>query len=311
MGQYKTTTGQNIYDVVLHIYGSLDGITDLLINNTDLSLSDEIQSGTTLNYTDELIVDSNVVNNFKANGVIPANGSRGVYFKEIDSDPNIILICDNLTKIVTLNIAGIGDIMVDWGDNSTIQTIGLNQNITTISHIFNSKLPEDRKIVIYGSTTLYTLDISGSNAKEVYFLRDIKIRDYANRKCQSTLEHLRLSKITLNIDLQDCKVTDFTPIIDCNNLITLNLYSNNTNAIVFEAYLKSLVANYGSRRGCTITIKQQLSGTYKEPVRDSNSKYVISSAMEAVWVLVNEPTWQEAGYWKIIINNQTYTTENE
>lgn len=309
MGQYKSTTGQNIYDIVLHIYGSLDGITDLLINNTGLSLSDDIKSGTIFTYTDELIVDNNVVNNLNANSIIPANGSRGVYFKEIDADPNIILVCDNLTKIITLNLAGIGDIMVDWGDNSDIQKLTLNQDIISVSHIFNSKLSEDRKVVIYGSTTFYTFDVTGSNAHEIYFLRDILVRDYVNRKCKSTLEHLRLSKVTLNIDLQDCKVADITPIINCNNLITLNLYSDSTNAVVFESYLKALVANYGSRRGCTVTIKPQLTGTYKEPVRDSNSKYVISSAMEAVWVLVNEPTWQEAGYWKIIINNQTYTTE--
>lgn len=311
MGQYKSTTGQNIYDIVLHIYGSLDWITDLLINNTSLSLSDQIKSGTIFKYTDELIVDSSVVNVLNANSIIPANGSRGVYFKPTNDTPNIILICDHLDKIASLNLSGMGNIMIDWGDNSDIQTVHLGQDTVKLPHIFDSKTAESRKITIYGSTTFYTLDLSGVKATEIYFLQDILVDNYVNNKCESTLEHLRLSKNTLNIDLLNCQVIDLTPIVDCNKLMTLNLYSDSTNTTVFESYLKDLVANYGSRRGCTVIIKPQLSGAYKEPDRDSNSKYVINSAMEAVWVLVNEPEWQEAGFWKIIINNQIYTTGNE
>lgn len=309
MGQYKTTTGQNIYDVILHIYGSLDGLTDLLINNPNLSLSDTIYSGIILNYTDELVVNSGVVNSLKANSVIPANGTRGVYYKEIKLDPSIALVCDHLTKISFINLSGDGDIYVDWGDNSDIQKIKLTPDLTSLSHIFNSKVLASRRIMIYGAATFSILDISGVNASEVYFLRDILIENYINSKCKSTVEHLRLSKNTLNIDLYDCRVSDLTPLLECNKLMTLNLYSGNTNVVVIENYLKSLVANYGIRRGCRLTIQPQLTGIYREPVRDSNSEYVINSAMEAVWVLINEPTWQEAGFWKIIINNQIYTTE--
>ena len=45
MGNYRVITGQNIYDVALHLYGSIEGIVDLLINNPGLSLETELRTG--------------------------------------------------------------------------------------------------------------------------------------------------------------------------------------------------------------------------------------------------------------------------
>ena len=36
MGRYKVIAGQNIYDIALHIYGSIEGIVDLMMCNTCL-----------------------------------------------------------------------------------------------------------------------------------------------------------------------------------------------------------------------------------------------------------------------------------
>ena len=45
MGSYRVVAGQNIYDVALHLYGSVEGIVDLLVNNPALSLETELCSG--------------------------------------------------------------------------------------------------------------------------------------------------------------------------------------------------------------------------------------------------------------------------
>lgn len=37
MGKYIVTTGQNIYDVALHLTGSIEGIIDLMLSNPTLS----------------------------------------------------------------------------------------------------------------------------------------------------------------------------------------------------------------------------------------------------------------------------------
>ena len=55
MGRYKVIAGQNIYDIALHIYGSIEGIVDLMMCNTDLSLDTTLKVGDELIYSDDFI----------------------------------------------------------------------------------------------------------------------------------------------------------------------------------------------------------------------------------------------------------------
>lgn len=68
MGRYITTHGQNLYDVALHIYGSIEGIVDLLMNNTTLSLNDNLKAGIELVYTDNFIINSDTAHYLKTIG---------------------------------------------------------------------------------------------------------------------------------------------------------------------------------------------------------------------------------------------------
>lgn len=52
MGKYAVINGQNLYDIALDLYSSIEGIVDLLMNNTDLSLADDLQTGDELIYTE-------------------------------------------------------------------------------------------------------------------------------------------------------------------------------------------------------------------------------------------------------------------
>ena len=45
MGKYRVVAGQNIYDVALYLYGSIEGVVDLLINNPDLSFATTLTAG--------------------------------------------------------------------------------------------------------------------------------------------------------------------------------------------------------------------------------------------------------------------------
>ena len=81
MGNYRVITGQNIYDVALHLYGSIEGIVDLLINNPDLSLETELRTGQELTYTDGFIINADVVAYNGMHGIVPSNGERHVYPK--------------------------------------------------------------------------------------------------------------------------------------------------------------------------------------------------------------------------------------
>ena len=81
MGKYIVTHGQNLYDVALHIYGSIEGVIDLMMNNTSLSLDQILKAGDELVYTDDYVINKDVAAYYKVNEIMPANGERHVYPK--------------------------------------------------------------------------------------------------------------------------------------------------------------------------------------------------------------------------------------
>ena len=56
------------------------------------------------------------------------------------------------------------------------------------------------------------------------------------------------------------------------------------------------------RRNCKVILDTQPSGTYKEPLKDSNGNYVITTGMEAIYVITHETAWNEAVHGALIIN---------
>lgn len=309
MGQYKTSIGQNIYDIALHIYGSLDGLTDLLINNPSLSLSLPIKPDTLLTYTDNLFVNSNVVSTLISNNVTPANGSADIYYKEDPSDRIIDIICKPTQKVAEIGLSGNGVLLIDWGDNSDIQEVKLQSNKIIYQHVFKNKIKQNRKIKFFGSVQFIDFDISNLDAINMFFLKNINIEKYIHCASKCEIEHLRLCDGVYNLSLKGAKITDLSPLLELKDLITLDLNSQYINSLDIENYFIGLVQNYGNRRGCTISINSPLRGVYKEPDKDNNNKYIFTSAMEAIWVLLNEPLWQEGGFWHVIINNKDYTAE--
>ena len=89
----------------------------------------------------------------------------------------------------------------------------------------------------------------------------------------------------------------------------LNLCGSHLKTAILDEYFKGLVSEYEDRRNCHITLTSYPSGFYREPDRDKNGNYILSTGMEAIWLLTHEPSWNEAGYWKIQINNDIYTTQ--
>lgn len=309
MGQYKTSIGQNIYDIALHIYGSLDGLTDLLINNPSLSLSLPIKPDTLLTYTDNLFVNSNVVSTLISNNVTPANGSADIYYKEDPSDRIIDIICKPTQKVAEIGLSGNGVLLIDWGDNSDIQEVTLQSNKIIYQHVFKNKIKQNRKIKFFGSVQFIDFDISNLDAINMFFLKNINIEKYIHCASKCEIEHLRLCDNVYHLSLNESKISNLSPLIQLNNLITLDLTSKYINNNDIENYLIGLVNNYGNRRCCTIIINSDLNGIYREPSIGNDNKYIVTSAMEAVWVLVNEPDWQEGGFWHIIIKQNDYTSE--
>ncbi|MFR2062735.1 MAG: hypothetical protein ACLS37_13150 [Alistipes sp.] len=81
MGKYVVTEGQNLYDIALHLTGSIEGIVDLLICNPVLSLADTLRGGDELFYTDDFVINADVVARYRREQIVPAGGERNVYPK--------------------------------------------------------------------------------------------------------------------------------------------------------------------------------------------------------------------------------------
>lgn len=78
MNKYITKSGQNLYDVALTIYGSVEGIFDLLLSNREISLETVLAKGTELSYHDDFILNRDIANWFIDNEVTVKNGNTQI-----------------------------------------------------------------------------------------------------------------------------------------------------------------------------------------------------------------------------------------
>jgi len=76
MTEYYVRQNQNIFDVAMTVHGSIEGIYDLLISNTDLSIADTLQQKMTLEYHGEECINSDLVTYLEEQNIIVANGQR-------------------------------------------------------------------------------------------------------------------------------------------------------------------------------------------------------------------------------------------
>ena len=308
MGKYIVTSGQNLYDIALHIYGSIEGIVDLMMHNEDLSLSEKLRVGQELSYTDNYVIDASIVAYNMTNSIVPANGERNVYYKE--SEFSRLLDFDLKNEITSTNIkvSGQGTIDIDWGDNTLLETIELTNNVKIITHTFDNKIPDNREIRIYGDSVLFRiLDLTDLRPIGIFVYKRLIVEKIELQNNSANLNFLQLIDETFELDFSGSTISSLLPLIYTKDLLKLNLKNCRISTEELDNYLISLVENYNERRNCFITLTHKPSGEYKEPFRDENNRYILSSGMEAIYVLLHEPAWNEGGGWKFIINDQTYT----
>jgi len=310
MGKYIVKSGQNLYDIALHIYGSIEGIVDLMMSNTGLSMCGTLKPGDELIYTDDYYINADIVAHMRMNNIIPANGERHVYYKEATTAPLLQVAIAHGDKCAEIGLSGWGAIEVDWGDNSELQLVELSENKKYYLHSFDNQIASERKIKIYGDARLKELDFE----RLPKILSVLCYTPFYIEKLRLSDSKLPVDFIMLLTDLYDVSLTKLTsmnllPLLACKKLMRLDLSKLNTTKYVVDEYLTGLVHQYYERRYCTVILTTEPGGVYKEPERGPDAKYIIKTGMEAIWVLTHEPAWNEAGFWKFIINDKIYVTE--
>lgn len=305
MGRYSVIAGQNIFDVALHLYGSIEGIVDLMMNNPDLSLDTTLTVGQELVYTDGFVINADVVAYNAARGIVPANGEHHVYPKYPEGQLSVEFHLPAAVLNVSCTASGTGSLEIDWGDNSEIEKIELRNARLHLNHTFDNTIKGTRRIRWYSRAEFKTLDWSGLQPDSIFLFHPLRVEELTLQNASVSLEGLRLLDGTYSLRLSGITTADLTPLAGCRELMTLDMGEGHLKPDVEDAFLYEIVNRYGNRRNCTVTFPVTPSGIYREPDRDPESaRYLPVSGMECIWVILHEESWNEGGPWKFIIETR-------
>lgn len=309
MGSYKVIAGQNIYDVALHVYGSVEGITDLLANNESLSLDDDLQAGDVLFYTDGYRINKEVVAYYQTHGITPASGELHVYPKSFSLPPTVELYLSHEAISTGFTVSGHGKLEIDWGDNSAAEVVTADGNPVRLNHLFDSPVGGKRKVSLYMEGRFQSLNFSELHPSALYILRPVYVERFVLKNAALSIESLPLLSNVFELCLDGLKTEVLTPLLELKGLMLLSLCGTVFRQPAIDAYLTGLVRRHDNRRSCRVVLECEPSGEYREPVKDANGRYVAGSGMEAIWVLTHEPAWNEGAPWEFVINDRIYRYE--
>ena len=308
MGKYKVIAGQNIYDVALHLYGSIEGIVDLMMCNTDLSLDTTLKVGDELIYSDDFIINADVVSYNEMHGIVPSNGEHHVYPKVFTKPLAVAFSLPTQILSVHCSVSGVGTLEIDWGDNSDTEVVTLSDKPQLLKHIFDNKVRKRRRIRWFTDAYFKQVDLSGLQPTSVVVLRPLPIEELTIKDATLTLDSLQMVTGIYSLNLSGLNCGNFKPLVECRELMTLNLTDARIKPTVLDEWLIAMVERYGNRRNCEVILTAVPTGTYQEPARNADTgRYNITSGMEAIWVITHEESWNEGGKWEFIINDNEYS----
>ena len=308
MGKCRVIAGQNLYDIALHIYGSIEGIVDLMMCNTDLSLDTTLKVGDELIYSDDFIINADVVAYNEMHGIVPSNGEHHVYPKVFTKPLAVVFSLPTELLNVQCSVSGVGTLEIDWGDNSDTEIVALTDKPRILKHTFDSKVRKRRRLRWFTDAYFKQVDWSGLKPNSVVILRPLPIEELTIKDATLTLDSLQMVTGVYSLNLSGLSCGNLKPLVECRELMELNLTDARIKPTVLDEWLIAMVERYGNRRNCEVTLTAVPTGVYQEPTRDEQTgRYIITSGMEAICVITHEESWNEGGKWKFIINEKEYS----
>ena len=291
MAIYTVKPNQNLFDIALHLYGSIEGLFDLLISNPDLNMTSELVYGQELVYHEDFILNEAVVSEFQKQGIVPSSGARKVYFKRPAEDLIFIVGVNADMTFTTFKASGEGVMIIDWGDNTPLEHIQLTISLQSIEHYFDNET-EKRRIKIYGDTSTLKfmhLDTTGLGGALI-LCKPVIVDEYFCTNRGYSLLGLSMFEGTYKIDLHSTTIDSLLPIGDMSlqelDLTGVHFLHDST----IDDYLEYIVAHYEDRRPCTVYLTTEPS----------------EKGYAAIDTILSEPEWNMSDTWKFYINNQLY-----
>ena len=306
MGRYIITEGQNLYDVALHLTGSVEGIVDLLICNPALSLADTLRSGDELVYTDGFVINADVVAKYRREGIVPAGGERNVYPKYPSGRRRLWYTLDAGQISTAFSLSGSGRMEIDWGDNSPLEPVVLGTSVQTFSHRFDNTVAAPRQVRLCGEFTLQSLDMSASGARRIRLPEPLHCERFSLCGGACPPDFVPLLDGVFRMDLRRLSCGSLLPLAECRQLMTLDLSDADVSRAAVDEFLLRLVSHHYGRRNCELTLPVVPSGIYTEPARNAAGACVPATGLEAVWLLTHEASWNEGGAWVVRTPEKCY-----
>lgn len=288
MAQYIVKKNQNIFDIAIELYGSVEGIYDLLITNSWLSMEYDLKAGDVLEYHDYFVLNQGIVDEIRNKNYRPANGARHVYAKNPSENQVFQVHVPKEIEFSTIIVSGEGTMLVDWGDNSELQTINLTHTEVKVEHFFDNQV-DKRVIRVFGDFSLLTFDTTELNGN-LYTLYPVVVDEFTSKSNEYSLEGLFLFSGTVVLNLTGMLIKDLSPIYNMS-LQELDLRGAHIEPEVIDDYLVNIVNNYGTRRNCTVYLTTEPTAT----------------GMAAIQTIINESAWNQSGAWVFNINGTIYT----
>lgn len=291
MAQYIVKSNQNLFDVALHLYGTIEGVFNLLVANPDLSMSSDLIPGMAIEYQEGFTINPVIVDTMTSERLVPSNGERHVYSKHQTSLPVLVVCAKHDAPSISFKAGGEGQMLVDWGDNSEIETINLSHTDKTYTHYYDNVV-DIRRVKVYGEFSFTYLDTSGITG-DMFVLSPVYVDEYVSQSNGYNQKGLFLFEGTYSVNLQKCHISDLSFIQDMS-LMTLDLRGVKfTNIDVLDDYLEYIASNYGDRRACTVYLTTQPS----------------ERGMNAINTIISEVAWNFPDQWQFIINDTVYTIQ--
>lgn len=226
MDSYIVTSGQNIYDVALTLYGSVEGIFDLLISNTTsidgrpLTMTTKLEAGTVLFYHKEFELNGDIVNWLRDNNVDVKNGEGDFYYvNPLDaiikhiysyhperydnllnnytaeeqreywknaSRPRMVIKQMGTFTNIKTYMLANTHMIIDWGDETSFRVCEGGEELE-IEHQYSDE--GEHTVTLYGNFECYILDLREINGVH-YCIDDIRADYFYDSLQNQTLNKL-------------------------------------------------------------------------------------------------------------------------
>lgn len=193
MAQYIVRSGQNIYDVALALYGSVEGIFDLLVSNSWLNMTTQLTYGMVLSYNKQFVINKDITIWLKDNDILVRNGEHICSSEDIEHrikehiqtyhtelynsihemspdeqnmfwetlyTPRMVINHQGQVTSINLRLKENKHLIVDWGDYSPVEIIETVEE-QEIEHCYKGS--STHKITLYGDFEFDLLDFSNLN----------------------------------------------------------------------------------------------------------------------------------------------------